>query len=51
VPGETAANTTETSGLGIGLKRLVEAHGGRVAVTSTVGAGSEFTVELPLAPR
>src|SRR5881396_1251615 len=37
-------------GLGLGLslvKAVVEAHEGRVAVTSKVGEGSEFTVELP----
>ena len=37
-------------GLGLGLslvKAVVEAHQGRVAVTSKVGEGSEFTVELP----
>ena len=36
-------------GLGLGLslvKAVVEAHGGNVGVTSTVGAGSEFTVVL-----
>ena len=37
-------------GLGLGLslvKAVVEAHQGRVAVTSKVGEGSVFTVELP----
>ena len=36
-------------GLGLGLslvKAVVEAHGGSVSVTSTVGEGSEFTVVL-----
>jgi signal transduction histidine kinase len=40
----------ETQGVGIGLsivKHIVEAHGGRVTVRSTVGQGSCFTMELP----
>jgi signal transduction histidine kinase len=38
-------------GLGLGLslvKAVVEAHGGRVTVQSTEGAGSEFSVSLPV---
>ncbi len=38
-------------GLGIGLalvQRLVELHGGRVEVHSSLGQGSEFVVRLPL---
>jgi signal transduction histidine kinase len=40
-----------SSGLGLTFCRLaVEAHGGRIWVQSTVGAGSQFHVLLPLEP-
>ena len=41
----------EAGGLGIGLtiaRALVEAHGGRVWVDSTLDEGSTFTVLLPI---
>jgi signal transduction histidine kinase len=38
------------AGLGLSLvKRIVEAHGGRIAVRSVPGEGAEFTVTLPAA--
>jgi signal transduction histidine kinase len=40
------------NGIGIGLagvQRIVEAHGGSISVESTAGAGSVFTIRLPLA--
>jgi signal transduction histidine kinase len=45
--------TNRPGGFGLGLetvKRLVQAHGGRISVESHVGRGSVFTVTLPAAP-
>jgi signal transduction histidine kinase len=49
-----AENTRDghVSGTGLGLyiaRAIVEAHGGRIDVSSTLGAGTCFCVELPLA--
>ncbi|MFZ0911786.1 MAG: ATP-binding protein [Candidatus Korobacteraceae bacterium] len=45
--------TTKGHGTGLGLslaRRMVEAHGGHIDVTSVVGKGTEFQVRLPIAP-
>ncbi|MEM3668726.1 MAG: HAMP domain-containing sensor histidine kinase, partial [Candidatus Bathyarchaeia archaeon] len=42
--------TTKAKGMGFGLpicKRIVEAHGGIIAVESTVGKGTTFTITIP----
>jgi PAS domain S-box-containing protein len=44
----SVARSYEGTGIGLALvKELTELHGGEVAATSTLGAGSEFTVTLP----
>jgi signal transduction histidine kinase len=48
---ERAVPRLEYPGLGLGLwiaRRLVEAHGGSIAVRSAPGQGSTFAVELPI---
>lgn len=49
---ERAAPGHQNSGLGIGLwvcRQVVEAHGGRIHVSSSKGSGSTFLVEMPVA--
>ena len=48
------ARSRDMGGTGLGLaivKHLARAHGGEVTVTSELGKGSTFTIELPLPPR
>jgi len=43
--------TTKAKGMGMSLaicKRIVEAHGGKIAVESAVGKGTTFTISLPI---
>ena len=49
---DSALNRKYTgTGLGLSLvKRIVELHGGRVGLTSEMGVGSCFTIELPYTP-
>jgi signal transduction histidine kinase len=45
----SVVHTTKGSGLGLALvQHIVEAHGGRVEVTSAPGEGSTFTLSLPV---
>src|SRR4029453_15801476 len=49
----TPLYTTKANGTGLGLyvvQEIVKAHRGTVDVTSTRGAGTTFTLRLPLAP-
>ena len=47
-----AEESRNASGYGLGLsiaRKITEAHGGKIAITSVVGKGTTFTITLPLA--
>lgn len=48
---DSSRSKTKVDGFGLGLsiaKRIVDVHGGKISVKSTVGKGSTFTVKLPV---
>ena len=46
----TSKGRDQGTGLGLSIShRIIEEHGGRISVESTVGEGTRFTVWLPAA--
>lgn len=46
--------STKPGGSGLGLptvRKIIEAHGGRISIESEPNRGTKFTIELPLPPR
>jgi PAS domain S-box-containing protein len=46
--------TTKAKGMGFGLpicKRIVEAHGGKITITTVADKGSTFRITLPIEPK
>jgi signal transduction histidine kinase len=46
--------TTKAKGMGFGIpicKRIVEAHGGRLLIDSTLGKGTTVTISIPTEPK
>src|SRR5262249_22744388 len=52
-PFQRAPSVRHIQGLGLGLfvvRSIIESHGGKIAVESSNGEGSRFSVELPIGP-
>ena len=48
------ASTKGSRGTGLGLpvsQKIVREHGGKIAVTSQLGQGATFVIELPMTPQ
>jgi signal transduction histidine kinase len=46
-----ATSDTKYQGLGVGLfivKQIIEAHGGKIDIKSSLNKGSTFTIEIPI---
>jgi signal transduction histidine kinase len=48
-PGAMGGTGTDRDA-GMGVRAIVEAHGGRARVANETGAGARFEIELPAAP-
>jgi signal transduction histidine kinase len=50
----TPLTTTKAKGMGMGLaicKRIIDAHGGKITVESTLGKGTTVIITLPIKPK
>ncbi|MBQ4204371.1 MAG: sensor histidine kinase, partial [Thermoguttaceae bacterium] len=46
--------STKVGGTGLGLptvRKVIEGHGGRIAIQSEIGRGTQFTLTFPAIPR
>ncbi|RXH57849.1 ATP-binding protein [Granulicella sibirica] len=50
--GQSQRHRVQGTGMGLAIsKAILEAHGGKIGVTSQAGSGSVFTIYLPLQPK